>query len=103
MQIQLAANGAEDFQALYIGPDQWSLPGLPGRVVATNIAVAAVTAAGVLHRTPESSDPGWRDVHTAARLLGLTPAQFAAAVGATCVVPDPPLELPRTRRFWPRR
>ncbi len=103
MQVQLVATDTDGFCPLYVGPEQWILPGLPGRTVRTELAVAALIAAAALLRRPAADDPCWADIHAGAQLLGLTTKQFAAAIGAAdCFVPDPPHEPPRSRRFWPR-
>ena len=103
MQVQLVATGADAFRPLYVGPDQWALPGLRGRTVSTDLAVAAVTAAAVLLRRPDPEEACWSDVHAAAQLLGVTASQFAAAIGAADhVIPAAPTRPPRARRCWPR-
>lgn len=100
MQVQLVAAGSDDFRPLYVGPDRWALPGLPGRAVPTDLAVAAVIAAAVLLRRPAADDPCWPDVHAGAQLLGLTAKQFAVAIGAdACLIPDVPHRTLRVCRF----
>lgn len=102
MQVQLWSDNTDGFRPVYAGQNRWTLPGLPGREVPTDVAVTALAAAAILAMPPDAKAPEWSVVHTAARALGLTAQQFAAALGMNCAVPDMPQKHPRPGRFGPR-
>ncbi len=81
----------------------WSFPWLPGRILPTEVAVAAFGAAWAIQRRPAVDDPVWSAIHAGAARLQLTPRELAGFLGVGCpVIPDPPLPPGRERRLWSR-
>lgn len=102
MLVHLISTETDGYRPVYAGQDQWTLPGLPGREVPTDVAVTALAAAAILAMPPDARAPEWSVVHTAAHALGLTAQQFATALGTNCAIPDMPRKHPRPRRLWTR-